>query len=195
MQRAGSMVDHLSVARAAAEDLQDPPPTDGVVVAAAVKNKGDSSSSAAAADVSKTNRTFSIHDIPDPLLPPFTTTTADPADAAAAAAVSSGTVTSLKLGAAEEEVSDERGGANSSSSGGKGSAKERIMCPVCRTVVVRRVYRRHFETMHCVQDPVTCQFCQKVFKHRYREAASKKKDDKNFEPLSTKQNLTIALFI
>ena len=41
------------------------------------------------------------------------------------------------------------------------------MCPVCKTVVVRRVYRRHFETMHCVQDPVTCQFCQKVFKHRY----------------------------
>lgn len=47
------------------------------------------------------------------------------------------------------------------------SAKERIMCPVCKTIVVRRVYRRHFETMHCVQEPVTCQFCQKVFKHRY----------------------------
>ena len=42
------------------------------------------------------------------------------------------------------------------------NGKERIMCPVCRTIVVRRVYRRHYETMHCVQAPVTCQFCFKV---------------------------------
>ena len=52
--------------------------------------------------------------------------------------------------------------------GGKNSSgRERIMCPVCRTVVVKRVYRRHFETMHCIMDPATCQFCNKVFKHRY----------------------------
>jgi hypothetical protein len=48
-----------------------------------------------------------------------------------------------------------------------GSGRERITCPVCKVVVVRRVYRRHYETMHCVQDPVPCQFCQKTFKHRY----------------------------
>ena len=45
---------------------------------------------------------------------------------------------------------------------GANNGKERIMCPVCRTIVVRRVYRRHYETMHCVQAPVTCQFCFKV---------------------------------
>ena len=50
---------------------------------------------------------------------------------------------------------------------GTGSARDKITCPICRVVVVRRVYRRHFETMHCVQDPVPCQFCQKTFKHRY----------------------------
>ena len=33
--------------------------------------------------------------------------------------------------------------------------------------VIRRVYRRHFETMHCVQRPVTCPICSKTFKHRY----------------------------
>lgn len=49
----------------------------------------------------------------------------------------------------------------------KGSGREKITCPVCKVDVVRRVYRRHYETMHCVQDPVPCQFCQKTFKHRY----------------------------
>ena len=33
-------------------------------------------------------------------------------------------------------------------------SKDRIQCPVCKNHVVRRVYRRHFETMHCVQPPV-----------------------------------------
>ena len=50
---------------------------------------------------------------------------------------------------------------------GPGSARDKITCPLCHVVVVRRVYRRHFETMHCVQEPVPCQFCQKIFKHRY----------------------------
>ena len=45
--------------------------------------------------------------------------------------------------------------------------KEKISCPICQVVVVRRVFRRHYETMHCVQNPVSCQFCAKTFKHRY----------------------------
>ncbi len=45
--------------------------------------------------------------------------------------------------------------------------RSRIQCPVCRNLVVRRVFRRHFETLHCVQAPVPCRFCSKVFKHRY----------------------------
>ena len=43
----------------------------------------------------------------------------------------------------------------------------KIKCPVCAVAVVRRGFRRHYETMHCAQDPVSCQFCQKSFKHRY----------------------------
>ena len=43
----------------------------------------------------------------------------------------------------------------------------KIKCPVCDVAVVRRGFRRHYETMHCAQDPVSCQFCQKSFKHRY----------------------------
>ena len=49
----------------------------------------------------------------------------------------------------------------------RGGHKEKISCPICQVVVVRRVFRRHYETMHCVQNPVSCQFCQKTFKHRY----------------------------
>ncbi len=51
--------------------------------------------------------------------------------------------------------------------GGGGGPRSRIQCPVCHNLVVRRVFRRHFETLHCVQAPVPCRFCSKVFKHRY----------------------------
>ncbi len=39
----------------------------------------------------------------------------------------------------------------STAAGNSKSAGARITCPVCKVVVVRRVYRRHYETMHCVQ--------------------------------------------
>ena len=47
------------------------------------------------------------------------------------------------------------------------TSQNKIECPVCNVAVVRRGFRRHYETMHCAQDPVSCQFCQKSFKHRY----------------------------
>ena len=51
--------------------------------------------------------------------------------------------------------------------GGYRGRNIKITCPVCTVAVVRRGFRRHYETMHCAQDPVSCQFCQKSFKHRY----------------------------
>lgn len=52
---------------------------------------------------------------------------------------------------------------------GIGAGKDRVQCQLCKTRVVRRVYRRHFETMHVAQEPVSCHYCKKVFKHRWRD--------------------------
>jgi len=53
------------------------------------------------------------------------------------------------------------------SSTSRPAQRARVSCPVCRQQVVRRVLRRHIETLHCVQKPVPCSLCPKVFKHRY----------------------------
>ena len=69
-----------------------------------------------------------------------------------------------------------------------GNLKEKMSCPVCKVAIVRRGFRRHYETMHCAQDPVSCQFCQKSFKHRYSLDCHQRQAHPNMKKKQPKKN-------